>query len=121
MKQLLFVYGTLRTGESRHSVMSQSDYLGVYETIPKYTMYDLGAFPCITFNGKTSIVGDVFEVNDYTLDLCDMIEGHPDYYTRMPIELLDKSIKAEAYFMNNRNMKDYKPITHGNWLRYIYF
>ena len=49
-----------------------------------------------------------------------MIEGHPDYYTRMPIELLDKSIKAEAYFMN-RDMKNYKPITHGNWLRHIYF
>ena len=100
--------------------MSQSDYLGVYETITKYTMYDLGEFPCITFGGKTSIVGDVFEVNDYTLDLCDMIEGHPDYYNRMPIELLDKSIKAEAYFMD-RNFKDYKPITHGNWLRHIYF
>jgi gamma-glutamylcyclotransferase (GGCT)/AIG2-like uncharacterized protein YtfP len=116
MKNILFVYGTLRTGESRHSVMYDADYLGVYESIPKYTMYDLGSFPCITFGGKTSIVGDVFETDDGILETCDSIEGHPDFYTRMPIELLDKSIMAEAYFLNNYNMNTYKPIKQGNWL-----
>tara|TARA_R100001460_G_scaffold17620_4_gene37818 strand:+ start:295 stop:657 length:363 start_codon:yes stop_codon:yes gene_type:complete len=117
MEHTIFVYGTLRTGESRNHTMRDADYLGVYKTIPKYTMYNLGAFPCITFGGKTSITGDVFKIDDYTLDMCDMIEGHPDFYTRMPIELLDKSIKAEAYFMNDLKGAHYTPILSGNWFK----
>ena len=119
--QNLFVYGSLREGESRNYVFRNADYKGVFETIPKYTMYNLGSFPCITFGGKTKITGDVYEVDDYEIEICDMIESHPDYYTRMPIELLDKSIKAQAYFMVDRDFSTYKPITHGNWLREVYF
>ncbi len=100
----IFVYGTLRRTDVRNSVLTNSKFLGDYKSIPKYTMYNLGAFPCITFGGKTSIVGEVYSVDNYTLDRIDMIEGHPSFYTRLPIELLDSntelsSVNVEAYFI----------------------
>ncbi len=116
----IFVYGTLRKTDVRNSVLDSSEFLGSYKSIPKYTMYSLGAFPCITFGGKTSIVGEVYAVDDYTLDRLDMIEGHPNFYTRMPIELLDNnteisSVNSQAYFIVN-NEPTGKSIKSGDWL-----
>jgi gamma-glutamylcyclotransferase (GGCT)/AIG2-like uncharacterized protein YtfP len=116
----IFVYGTLRRTDVRNSVLDNSKFLGNYQSIPKYTMYNLGAFPCIVFGGKTSIIGEVYEVDDYTLDRLDMIEGHPNFYTRMPIELLDNnmrpsSVNAQAYFIVNDDPIS-KPIKSGDWL-----
>lgn len=43
MQHLVFVYGTLRKGESNHHFIEQSEYLGMCETLPEYALYDLGA------------------------------------------------------------------------------
>ena len=115
----IFVYGTLRKTDVRNSVLWNSKFLGDYKSIPKYTMYSLGAFPCITFGGKTSIVGEVYAVDDYMLDKLDLIEGHPSFYTRMPIELLDNSteissVNAQAYFIVNDDPTS-KIIKSGDW------
>ena len=45
MSNLIFVYGTLRWSESRNSVLSDSEYLGLFQSCPEYTMVDLGSFP----------------------------------------------------------------------------
>lgn len=116
----IFVYGTLRKTDVRNSVLDNSEFLGSYKSIPKYTMYSLGAFPCITFGGKTSIVGEVYAVDDYTLNRLDLIEGHPNFYTRMPIELLDNnmelsSVNAQAYFIVNDDPTG-QSIKSGDWL-----
>ncbi|GAL14235.1 hypothetical protein JCM19233_5247 [Vibrio astriarenae] len=44
MQHLVFVYGTLRKGESNHHFIEQSEYLGMCETLPEYALYDLGAY-----------------------------------------------------------------------------
>ncbi len=116
----IFVYGTLRRTDVRNSVLDNSKFLGSYKSIPKYTMYSLGAFPCIVFGCKTSIIGELYEVDDYTLSRLDLIEGHPSFYTRMPIELLDDnmeplSVNAQAYFIVNDDPIS-KPIKSGDWL-----
>lgn len=116
----IFVYGTLRRTDVRNSQLDNSKFLGNYKSIPKYTMYSLGAFPCIVFGGKTSIIGELYEVDDYTLSRLDLIEGHPSFYTRMPIELLDDNMKplsvnAQAYFIVNDEPTS-KPIKSGDWL-----
>ena len=62
----------------------------------------------------------MYEVDDYTLSRLDLIEGHPSFYTRMPIELLDDnmeplSVNAQAYFIVNDDPIS-KPIKSGDWL-----
>ena len=52
MSNLIFVYGTLRWSESRNSVLSDSEYLGLFQSCPEYTMVDLGSFPGIFKQGK---------------------------------------------------------------------
>jgi gamma-glutamylcyclotransferase (GGCT)/AIG2-like uncharacterized protein YtfP len=118
LKHNLFVYGTLREGQSRNNVFRDADYLGVKETKPYYTMYSLGSFPALTTIGNTEIVGEVYKVSDYTLEVCDMIEGHPTFYQRLPIELQDESIEDPlAYFIVNRDWSMYSKIDSGNWVK----
>jgi len=118
LKHNLFVYGTLREGQSRNNVFRDAEYIGVRKTKPHYTMYSLGAFPALSTLGNTEIVGDVYKVSDYTLEVCDMIEGHPSFYQRLPIELQDESIEEPlAYFIVNRDWSRHAKIDSGNWVK----
>ena len=112
----LFVYGTLREGHMRNSVLSESEFLGVKKTRKKYTMVDLSAFPGIFDEGKTSITGELYLVDDLTLQRCDMIEGHPNFYYRDRIKLQGGG-KAYAYFLPKKDY-DYRPVVStGDWLK----
>jgi gamma-glutamylcyclotransferase (GGCT)/AIG2-like uncharacterized protein YtfP len=113
----VFVYGTLRTRESRNHVMRDADFMGMYKSLPLYTMYDLGSFPAISEGGKTKIVGELYEVDDYTLEVLDMIEGHPTFYKRQQILLGDEEGLAlneytEAYFLDRKGSPKIKS---GDW------
>jgi gamma-glutamylcyclotransferase (GGCT)/AIG2-like uncharacterized protein YtfP len=87
----VFVYGSLRRDQRLNPVLadhsSDSRYIGQAKTHPLYKMYDLGAFPCITRDGNTSIVGDLYKVSNRKLRDLDMIEGVPNLYTRETIEI----------------------------------
>ena len=127
----IFVYGSLRKGMGLNAVLTTSKLLGTIKTLPKYTMYDLGAFPCIDKNGTTSITGDVYRVNDDTLSQLDMIEGVPNLYYRDEIETdvvyVDNKIgynKIEGnlyayYWASNDDVlaKDFI-VESGNWLEH---
>lgn len=87
MKNLVFTYGTLRTGETNARLLAGVPCLGTFKTVPRYTMISLGAFPGIIERGDTAIVGELYEVDDATLASLDRLEGHPHFYTRMAVEL----------------------------------
>lgn len=71
----LFVYGTLKQGFSRHSVLDGAAFLGEYD-LDHATMYDLGAFPMVmaSFNSDDMVRGELYEVDDEHLAVCDAIE-----------------------------------------------
>ena len=77
MKHLIFVYGTLKTRKSRNNILSNSEYLGIFKSLPKYTMVNLGSFPGIFEGGNTSISGEIYRVSEEVLHQLDLIEGHP--------------------------------------------
>ena len=110
----LFVYGTLKKKHSRNSVLSASTFLGEMKTVPKYTMIDLGAFPGIFETGNTNIYGELYLVEDSLLELCDLIEGHPDFYERKKIILSNKT-KAWSYFLEKDKYIDHTVIKEGIW------
>jgi len=85
MQQLVFVYGTLRHGQSNHHLLVQSEWLGNYATPPLYSLYDLGPYPAVV-DGHSVIYGEVYRVDDATLQQLDILEDIPVMYRREQIE-----------------------------------
>lgn len=92
----VFVYGTLKRGYWNNQLLEDQKYLGEAVTIDSFAMFD-GGFPVLVPNSrgihsdyKASIRGELYEVDDYGLSMCDQLEGHPEFYERykLPIELL---------------------------------
>ena len=84
----VFVYGSLKVGFHKNVLLKTSEFLGTHITEPKFTMYDLGAYPGVTIDGVTSILGEIFRVDDETMRSLDYLEGYPNFYDRVEIETL---------------------------------
>jgi gamma-glutamylcyclotransferase (GGCT)/AIG2-like uncharacterized protein YtfP len=111
----IFVYGTLRKGNLRDSMLKDSTYIGKFKSKKKYDMIHLSAFPGLLEDGKTSITGEVYEVDSKTLFKIDLIEGHPNFYKRKEIKL--KGINdVEAYFLPRWKYGKCEVIKSGDWL-----
>ena len=78
----LFVYGTLKKQHSRNNILGAASFIKEIKSLPCYTMIDLGAFPGILESGINVIYCELCEVDDSILKMCDLIEGHPNIYTR---------------------------------------
>ena len=86
----VFVYGTLKKQNSIRgmTIFTHLDnFVGEAFTIDSvFDMYSFGEYPAVTPTGKHKIKGEVWEVDDDTLELLDRIEGYPDFYTRSEIQ-----------------------------------
>jgi gamma-glutamylcyclotransferase (GGCT)/AIG2-like uncharacterized protein YtfP len=80
--QRVFVYGTLRRGESHAHLMQGARYLGPHVTEPRYTLCDLHDYPAAVSWGVTAIRGEVYEVDDDLLRRLDAYEEFPSVYNR---------------------------------------
>jgi gamma-glutamylaminecyclotransferase len=103
---LVFVYGTLKQGFSNDRYLSGSKFLGTGWTVNKYAMYSDGLPFVIMTEPVSQIQGELYQVDDITLDLLDDIEGHPNWYRREQVEIcLDDGnysiTKAWVYFNKN--------------------
>jgi gamma-glutamylaminecyclotransferase len=114
----VFVYGTLREGcGNYHRLLAPAKPVARGRTLPEFTMYHLGGFPGVVEGGRTSVVGEVFSVDDETRERLDHLEGHPTFYRRTPITLEDGS-KVETYLLQQgtRSFAGYEVIDTGDWL-----
>jgi gamma-glutamylaminecyclotransferase len=114
MGHLLFVYGTLKRGFGNNRVLGDSKFLFTGTTKEPYGFFDLGAFPCITKDGDVHVQGEVFELDDATLERADRLEGHPHFYKREVIIVNIHDLSEEkcwAYFMVRPSYLSGKPIT----------
>ena len=88
MSHLVFVYGTLKRGFSNHHILKDAEFLGSGETTESvFTMYHLGGFPGVVLGGNSDIKGELYSVDEATLQHCDWLEGHPNFYKRLPVEV----------------------------------
>lgn len=71
----VFVYGTLRKGDSRFGVLADCKCLHEVAFVAGFEMLDLGGFPGIV-PGNGKIVGEIYEVDEDTLSRLDSIEGY---------------------------------------------
>ena len=80
MNNLVFVYGSLKSGGMVRGLdgFPGATIVGKATTrYPDYNMLDLGSFPGVTKKGDKHIQGEVWEVDDTTMEELDMIKDHP--------------------------------------------
>ncbi len=110
----VFVYGSLLSGERNHGVLSRARLVGEARTEPNFSLHDLGSYPAMVAGGIHSIAGEVYEVDDATLARLDHLEGHPRYYCREAIALVDDG-KVETYLLPSQQVKGAPLVASGDW------
>lgn len=112
---LVFVYGTLLSGEINNRLLETSEKLGS-DVISGYVMLNLGMFPALIpeDNASTPITGEVWKVSTATFQRLDVLEGYPHFYNREQVDTF--AGKAWVYYMHERSagMRG-EIISHGNW------
>lgn len=113
----VFVYGTLRQGESNERVMAQAGGLFLFpmRTYPTYTMYSLGYFPAVARKGHTEILGELWKVD--TLKPLDYLEGHPTFYERKLDKFPNFRYPVWVYRMDNIEKPHTSVVESGIWHR----
>lgn len=85
---LVFVYGTLRQGLPNHHLLAGARFLGSARTKHRYALY-VEYFPKVVADeAVTSIQGELYLVDSYTLALLDDLEDHPFVYRREQVPVL---------------------------------
>ena len=87
-KTRVFVYGTLKAGNGNHAALRDSTFLGRCYLDGQHKLISMGYYPGVVrlSNGETNrVYGEVYSVTPEVLAVLDMIEGHPDFYTRIKI------------------------------------
>ena len=118
-KYLVAVYGSLRKKQSNYEYhLSNSTYKGTFTTEPEYTMHSLSYYPGLKLNGNTSIVMEVYEVDEETLKTLNRLEGYypgekSTFYDR--IEIDTPWGKAFTYIYVNELSKD-SIVESGDWV-----
>ena len=120
-KHLVACYGSLRRGMGNHHYyLSESEYKGTFPTEPEYTLHSLSAYPGLKLNGNTSVVMEVYEVDEDTLKNLNRLEGYcpgekSTFYDR--IEIDTPWGKAFTYIYVNELSKE-SIVESGDWVLY---
>merc|ERR1712194_707097 len=103
----VFVYGTLMSGLGNNRKLEPQDIsgvevsrlLGVGCTCQRFQMFAAGVPFVDPDVPHTRIQGEVWEVSIAILERLDKLEGHPDWYFRMPVDIELKTgiVKADMY------------------------
>ncbi|HEX8163999.1 MAG TPA: gamma-glutamylcyclotransferase family protein [Pyrinomonadaceae bacterium] len=119
-KHLVFVYGTLRRGGLRAmpDLFPGAEFVGGASV--SGCLYDLGAHPGLLAGASgSSVVGELYEVDDETLNRLDDLEA-PSHYRRRRIEASLGSRRAACWVYEPD--PEFYPrrilIASGDWIEY---
>ncbi len=121
-KYLVAVYGSLRKKMSNHKYyLSDSEFKGIFPTEPEYTMHSLQWYPGLKLNGNHSIMMEVYEVDETTLNNLNRLEGYypgetSTFYDR--IEINTPWGKAFTYIYVKELTKE-SIIESGDWVEHL--
>jgi gamma-glutamylaminecyclotransferase len=112
-RTVIFVYGSLLSGERNHGQMAGAGFLGPARTLPRYALYHLGTYPGMT-EGAQPIEGELYEVDARRLAALDAFEGHPNYFRRGPVAL-EGGGWAEGYLLTRVQVAGRPLVPSGSW------
>lgn len=89
MTHKVFVYGSLKRGFGNSHLLQTAKFLCKTTTFyPEYKMKSFGGFPAVG-SGKHYISGELYEVDDATLQSLDWLESNGDFYQREEVPLVN--------------------------------
>jgi gamma-glutamylcyclotransferase (GGCT)/AIG2-like uncharacterized protein YtfP len=96
----IFVYGTLKRGMGNNSILADSKFQCYATTEPIYSLFGDG-IPFLKEGGKHHVWGEVYKVSAEVRQELDWLEGHPEWYRRVPVGLegpwSDAGVEAYVY------------------------
>jgi len=132
----VFVYGTLRQGESRRGALEEAIEISKKAYLFGFKMYHLGGFPGIIQleDGEKAepILGELYQIDEKTLARLDTIEGHNEerpessFYRRTAVSAFVRQEEGKdvlffscwTYVFNNpAHIKRCPVIESGNWFQ----
>jgi gamma-glutamylcyclotransferase (GGCT)/AIG2-like uncharacterized protein YtfP len=78
----LFVYGTLRKGQSAHALLQGAPLIAEAWTDPCFELVNMGDYPGLVLGGNTAVRGEIYDVSPNTLAQLDRYEEAPEVYQR---------------------------------------
>ena len=127
---LIFVYGTLRTGESNDISNWRAPAGSGGPAVEEFgsdaidgVMYDCGWYPGVQKaddfgSGGEVIFGEVFQiVGNGVVDRLDMYEGYPSLYDRVQVTSM-RGRKVWVYTYNDE-MPESAKVDGGDWVNYM--
>tara|TARA_B110000091_G_scaffold214337_1_gene267107 strand:- start:2099 stop:2533 length:435 start_codon:yes stop_codon:yes gene_type:complete len=104
--ELVFVYGTLKSGFHNNYLLSREEYICKGETVEKYLLTEDG-IPYVSDQIELShIQGEVYKVSPDSLMDLDMLEGHPNWYERKQVKIKgnDDSVRVCWLYFNEKSL-----------------
>lgn len=115
MKHRVFVYGSLKRGFHNHAILKEATIVG-RGFAEGFLLYSLGSFPA-AIGGSGTVQGELYEVDDQTLQALDRLEGHPHMYKRKEttcfIPVMNGSLPCAIYEYQHQPRG--KAIASGDW------
>ena len=87
----LVVYGTLKKGYGNNIWLRNSELINDNFKLVDFEIRDYGWFPVVNPKQGAVCYGELWEIDDDTLQGCDSLEGHPDFYTRIEVTQGDET------------------------------
>ncbi len=127
---LLFVYGSLRKDLHNNYLLEKCKFVGLSYTVNDFVMFGLKSksYPYViekeNFNEilPTKITGELYEVDNITLEKLDKLEDHPNTYKRKEIEVIlnNTIIKSNIYILEDYSIINIiKKSLKNNWNKFV--
>ena len=110
--ELVFVYGSLKRGETNHHWLKGASWQGEAE-LSGVVLHDLGPFPMAVI-GEGIALGEVYAVEACGLARMDELEGYPRLYERQVLTLRDGR-RAWVYLGRLRQVRHAPVVGDGVW------
>ena len=96
----IFVYGTLKSGQSNNAKLAGQQFIGPAVTMPLYRLHGFGWHPGMVMDTENGLAveGELWSVDERVLAELDEFEGVPDWYNREPVAIRNRVGDFEAYF-----------------------
>ena len=107
-KYKLFCYGSLKKGHYNHFYLRHATYLGDYYIEPGYGLFVRNLPFLIKHDDGPGCYGELYEVDRLSLIDIDHLEGHPDWYRRSLVSVinLETNQRTNAYAYIYQGEKD---------------
>ena len=98
-KTVLFVYGSLKTGQASNHLLVAQDFLGPARTLPLYRLRLVDWYAGLVLDRANGLAvhGELWAVDDDTLARLDEYEGAPGLFAREAIAVADRFGEVQAY------------------------